>query len=128
MRTYAQISLATPESVKTAARAVETEVSRSRADNVTTLTGKAWSTTGGSKYDLMVSSYSFDVVWCYCACPFFRYHCEYVLSHAGSSRITVAKDLPPKTTNPDEKPMVCKHVWAVLEILKDSLKQGGLVM
>lgn len=48
--------------------------------------------------------------WCWCDCPYFKYHCEVVLTQKGSSSIVQSNGQRPRFTNPKGEPRVCKHV------------------
>jgi len=49
-------------------------------------------------------------VWCWCSCPYFKYHCEVVLTKHGSSAVVQSNGQRPRFTNPRGIPRVCKHV------------------
>jgi hypothetical protein len=50
-------------------------------------------------------------VWCWCSCPYFKYHCEVALAHKGSSSVVQSNGQRPRFTNPKMHPRVCKHVF-----------------
>lgn len=48
-------------------------------------------------------------VWCWCSCPYFKYHCEVALAKKGSSSVVQSNGQRPRHTNPRLEPRVCKH-------------------
>lgn len=65
--------------------------------------------------------------WVKCGCPFFKFHCAWVLStNYGSSELGDCLDRPPKITNPEMKVYVCKHLHAILPIMLKQIQ--GLAM
>jgi hypothetical protein len=55
-------------------------------------------------------------VWCWCSCPYFKYHCEVALAHRGSSAVVQSNGQRPRFTNPEMKPRVCKHVYLLFAL------------
>lgn len=50
-------------------------------------------------------------VWCWCSCPYFKYHCEVALARKGSSSVVQSNGQRPRFTNPRMEPRCCKHVY-----------------
>jgi len=59
----------------------------------------------------------------HCTCPFFTFHCEWVLWKNGSSDRRQADDKPPYITNPDMKVGVCKHLFKGMPLALKALKK-----
>lgn len=55
-------------------------------------------------------------VWCWCSCPYFKYHCEVALASKGSSSVVQSNGQRPRFTNPEMKPLVCKHVYLLFAL------------
>lgn len=55
-------------------------------------------------------------VWCWCSCPYFKYHCEVALASKGSSAVVQSNGQRPRFTNPQMKPRVCKHVYLLFAL------------
>lgn len=55
-------------------------------------------------------------VWCWCSCPYFKYHCEVALASKGSSAVVQSNGQRPRFTNPEMKPLVCKHVYLLFAL------------
>ena len=45
-----------------------------------------------------------------CSCEYFLYNCEYALAKQGASQIRYSNGQPPVVRNPQEKPILCKHL------------------
>ncbi len=68
-------------------------------------------------------------VWCWCSCPYFKYHCEVALSEKGSSSIVQSNGQRPRFTNPTMEPRCCKHVFLGFALAMRRRKPGqDLVM
>lgn len=64
--------------------------------------------------------------WVKCGCPFFLFHSAWVLTSLyGSSELGDCEDRPPKITNPEMKPYVCKHVHAIAQKALKALQAQG---
>lgn len=67
-------------------------------------------------------------VWVHCDCPYFTYYLEWVLTAQGSSSIRNALNQPPgprgnpRSKNPQRRPYVCKHLYALLLFLLSKYK------
>jgi len=62
-------------------------------------------------------------VWCWCSCPYFKYHCEVALASKGSSAVVQSNGQRPRFTNPKMIPRVCKHLFLLFAIAaKDEKK------
>lgn len=59
-------------------------------------------------------------VWVHCDCKHFKFRCEWVLDQLGASSLIYSQNRPPRITNPNQVPGVCKHV---LNILDDAMKR-----
>lgn len=55
-------------------------------------------------------------VWCWCSCPYFKYHCEVALASKGSSSVIQSNGQRPRFTNPRLEPRVCKHVYLLFAL------------
>jgi hypothetical protein len=55
-------------------------------------------------------------VWCWCSCPYFKYHCEVALASKGSSSVVQSNGQRPRVTNPKLEPRVCKHVYLLFAL------------
>lgn len=53
-----------------------------------------------------------------CSCEFFMYTCEYALTQWGAARIKFSNGEPALVTNPQNHPIVCKHLCKFLETIK----------
>lgn len=53
--------------------------------------------------------------WVHCSCPWFTFVCEFALAKLGSSLIVNCNGRAPRITNPRRLPVVCKHVWAIMD-------------
>ncbi len=63
--------------------------------------------------------------WVQCSCPFYLFNCEWTLAKAGSSEIKYSNGQPPRTTNPDQIPYLCKHLYkASPAVVKEAIKAG----
>lgn len=60
-----------------------------------------------------------------CNCAFHKFQCEYALTSLGASWIKYSNGQPPNFTNPDLAPIVCKHVYALLDHI--SRKSDGRI-
>jgi hypothetical protein len=54
-----------------------------------------------------------------CDCEWFKFYCEYALWSHGASKIRRCNGEPPVVTNPSLVPMCCKHVYAILKLIKE---------
>lgn len=63
-------------------------------------------------------------VWCWCSCPYFKYHCEVALASKGSSSVIQSNGQRPRFTNPRLEPRVCKHVYLVVALAMRKRKPG----
>lgn len=63
-------------------------------------------------------------VWCWCSCPYFKYHCEVALAHRGSSAVVQSDGQRPRFTNPKMEPRVCKHVYLGFVLAMRKRKPG----
>ena len=69
-----------------------------------------------------VRVYNQNKLWVLCSCPYFRYTSEVALAIRNSSTIKYSDGSMPKETNPKLKPIVCKHVIAVImDLLRNHL-------
>lgn len=67
------------------------------------------------------------LTWCWCSCPYFKYHCEVALASKGSSAVVQSNGQRPRFTNPKMLPKVCKHVYLLFTLAaKDSKKKEQL--
>jgi hypothetical protein len=57
----------------------------------------------------------FAPTWVHCSCPWFCFVCEFALAKLGSSLIVNCNGRPPRITNPRRLPVVCKHIWAIMD-------------
>lgn len=57
--------------------------------------------------------------WVRCTCPWFLFHCEYALSQSGSTWVHYSNGEPANQTNPQNIPFVCKHIYAVQNLIKN---------
>lgn len=48
-----------------------------------------------------------------CSCEFFKYYCEYPLSKHGAANIRHSNGEPATFTNPNNFPLLCKHLYAL---------------
>lgn len=80
---------------------------------------------GSVSYQMELPSVD-HLVWLHCSCPFFQFRNEWVLDLHGNSSLTNAIDSPPRITNPDYVPYVCKHLYRglphVIEMMRDIAK------
>jgi len=63
-------------------------------------------------------------VWCWCDCPYFKYHCEVALASKGSSAVIQSNGQRPRFTNPRLEPRICKHVYLVIALAMRKRKPG----
>lgn len=63
-------------------------------------------------------------VWCWCDCPYFKYHCEVALASKGSSAVIQSNGQRPRFTNPRLEPRVCKHVFLVFALAMRKRQPG----
>lgn len=57
-----------------------------------------------------------------CSCDWFWSHCEYALTHWGSSKIRYSNGDPATVTNPQNHPMLCKHLTALARtVIEDGM-------
>lgn len=54
-----------------------------------------------------------------CDCEFFTYYCEYALWFNGAAKIRRCNGEPAVVKNPSNVPLVCKHIYAVLKLIKE---------
>lgn len=57
-----------------------------------------------------------------CSCEWFLYYCEVALYNIESSDIKYSNGEAPSTTNPQEIPIICKHIYAALDAGASSRK------
>lgn len=50
-----------------------------------------------------------------CDCEFFTYYCEYALTKWGAANIRYSNGEPASSTNPQNFPLLCKHLYKLLE-------------
>lgn len=50
-----------------------------------------------------------------CSCDYFLYTCEYALAKKGASHIRYSNGQPPVVKNPQEKPIICKHLVRLMQ-------------
>jgi len=67
-------------------------------------------------------------VWCWCSCPYFKYHCEVALSSKGSSAVIQSNGQRPRFTNPRLEPRICKHVYLLFALALRKRKPGEKTM
>ncbi len=67
----------------------------------------------GKERDLPVSRQKHVLVSC--SCGWFWSHCEYALNHWGSAIIKYSNGEPAVVTNPQNHPLLCKHLVALAE-------------
>jgi hypothetical protein len=48
-----------------------------------------------------------------CSCGWFKFYCEYALTKWGAANIRHSNGQPATTTNPDNFPLICKHLYAL---------------
>ena len=53
-----------------------------------------------------------------CSCDWFWSHCEYALAHWGSAVIKYSNGEPATTTNPQNHPLLCKHLVKLAEVIR----------
>jgi len=66
-------------------------------------------------------------VWCWCNCPYFKYHCEVVLAAKGSSKVVQANGQRPRAKNPDNIVYCCKHVYLAFALSLNRAKKGMII-
>ena len=67
-------------------------------------------------------------VWCWCSCPYFKYHCEVALARKGSSSVVQSNGQRPRFTNPRLEPRVCKHVYLLFALAMRKRQPGEKLM
>ena len=73
----------------------------------TTIVGKEKGTPVSAQKHVLVS----------CSCDWFWSHCEYALHHWGSATIKYSNGEPASVTNPQNQPMLCKHLVKLAEVV-----------
>jgi hypothetical protein len=57
-------------------------------------------------------------IFIWCACAWFKFHCEVALAIRGSSYIANSNGALPKITNPTARPQCCKHCLAAIRKMR----------
>lgn len=100
---------------------VEDETGRYREFRYRTRCQDGWRKTAVRFYGPLNSN---TRVWCWCSCPYFKYHCEVALASKGSSSVVQSNGQRPRFTNPKLQPRVCKHVFLVFALALRKRKPG----
>lgn len=67
-----------------------------------------------------------EYYWVSCSCEFFTFNLEYALVQHNSSAIIYSNGMPASTTNPNNRPYLCRHLVKVLtnKTLTNKLKRS----